>query len=277
MSTQCQGRVVRGRKVDGIKILPFDTGEGKAPKGFFLPARCEKMAEGGERICWKCKERDERTRKLIGDVYNGKPVNNQDAYFHGYIGENPPDWSHAYGSKWFINFQKKTGLGISEAVMAKVLEALHTCPGAEVNAPREETASSPVEMKTATEPAVVKPKKKIAIKKREKEVTTPEPVPEAMPAHEAPKPKPKPRAKKAKAVVAQVAPTTPIAVIEPAASMKGEFEVLQIPVRKVVIDERQVYLSSVKDKVYDLKFKYIGRYNRRADKIESQFPDTDEE
>jgi len=63
----------------------------------------------------------------------------------------------------------------------------------------------------------------------------------------------------------------PIAVLE-----KGEpVEVVTVKVKATEIDGRTVYLSSVKDKVYDMKYNYLGRYNRKADKIETAYGDSD--
>jgi len=47
-----------------------------------------------------------------------------------------------------------------------------------------------------------------------------------------------------------------------------------ITVRKVEVDGRALYLDPVKEKLYDLKFKYIGRL--KDDKI-VPFPDSDAE
>lgn len=66
---------------------------------------------------------------------------------------------------------------------------------------------------------------------------------------------------------------------EPVAALeKGEpVEVVTVKVKATEIDGRAVYLSSVKDKVYDMKYNYLGRYNRKADKIETAYGDSDAE
>jgi hypothetical protein len=78
-----------------------------------------------------------------------------------------------------------------------------------------------------------------------------------------------------KAPVAKPKKKTP----EPIAALeKGEpVEVITVKVKATEIDGRTVYLSSVKDKVYDMKYNYLGRYNRKANKIESAYGDSDAE
>ena len=52
-------------------------------------------------------------------------------------------------------------------------------------------------------------------------------------------------------------------------------EEVEINVRRIDIDGRTVYYNSSKDKVYDMKFNYIGR--KKGDTIDSSFPDSDRE
>ena len=66
--------------------------------------------------------------------------------------------------------------------------------------------------------------------------------------------------------------TEPIAVID---SMPHPPEIVRIKVKVTEIDGRTVYLSNVKDKVYDMKYNYLGRYNRKADKIDTSYADSD--
>ncbi len=75
----------------------------------------------------------------------------------------------------------------------------------------------------------------------------------------------------------QVAPKvlSPVGIINP--KPLHDIEVVKIAVKKFEIDGRAVYLSTKKDKVYDLKFNYLGRYNRADDCIETKYPDSDRE
>jgi hypothetical protein len=51
---------------------------------------------------------------------------------------------------------------------------------------------------------------------------------------------------------------------------------MKIVVRKREIGERIVYVDTNKGKVYDMKFRYLGRHDAKQDKI-VEFPDSDAE
>jgi hypothetical protein len=77
---------------------------------------------------------------------------------------------------------------------------------------------------------------------------------------------------KAKPIVPKSKQVAPVAIIpHPTQELPVE-TVREIKVRKREIDGRSLYLGP-KDKVYDLKFKYLGRL--KEEKIAS-FPDSDE-
>ena len=50
----------------------------------------------------------------------------------------------------------------------------------------------------------------------------------------------------------------PVAMVEGSVDV-SEHDVVQIKVRKQEVDGRMFYLDSKKDKLYDMKFKYVGR------------------
>jgi hypothetical protein len=90
----------------------------------------------------------------------------------------------------------------------------------------------------------------------------PAPVAAAAPVKKAPRKGPK--AKEAVATVAAVATLDPVEL-----PVEDTHEVY---VRVVEVDERKLYLAPKKQKLYDLKFKYIGRL--KDGKIVA-FPDSD--
>jgi hypothetical protein len=95
----------------------------------------------------------------------------------------------------------------------------------------------------------------------------PVPAPAAIPV---PVPAPAPTKKRGppKKAAASVAP---IGIVT--SELKEDLRIIDINVKKATINDRSVYLGP-KDKVYDLKFKYIGRYSRATDAIVSH-PDSD--
>ena len=81
-------------------------------------------------------------------------------------------------------------------------------------------------------------------------------------------PKPKRQSKKV------VAKTTPIIGIVAPTPLEDP-TVVKIAIKKIVIDGRDLYVSEQKDKVFDLKFQYLGRWNRKEDRIDTSYPDSD--
>jgi hypothetical protein len=170
----------------------------------------------------------------------------------------------------------------------------------------------PVEITSETiKPITQKRMKKKEIKSKSEPVPVPEPVPEPIakeinvkspPVKKVSKKKeikskseavPEPIAKEINVIsppvkkeVEQEPPTTKKFVLKKATTTKDNKllkvidqttitpeEEIVIELNNIVIDGRKVLYNSKKDKVYDLKFNYIGR--RKGDIIDSSFPDSD--
>lgn len=235
---QCQARHTIERK--NVPQLKF---ENKPKFGFFLPTRCKNKAE---KLCDSCVARQERIPALL-EKWKGS-MQNQSEQVHGLIGEAIPEWSRIYKGPYYLG-KIEAGWTIS-AESERIAEEAYTAAGiVKVEMPRKR----PVEVPKA--PVLEVPKTPV--------LELPNaPVPEV----------PQPVITKAVKKAPKKGPQ-PIAAIE-----KGEpVEVVTVKVKATEIDGRTVYLSSVKDKVYDMKYNYLGRYNRKADKIETAYGDSDAE
>ncbi len=284
---RCRGRLTgKSKKPDGEFTLEFikDQPDKKRGNIFFVPVRCAAQAVTGSALCATCAAK-KATTEAKECVKNGTYVANQETLFHGLVGETPPVWSHVYKSVWFNEFSKSPKHRISPEVFAIAEAGLAACPGGPeavlgcdvcvADKPALEPATERV--KPALEPAKEVTRKPFMAKKKVTIVEQPTAVveipaaaPESVPAV-----KPKKRAAPKKAVPATPATTQPpIGIIEK--KPLSDLPVLQVKVRKVTIDERAVYLGE-KDKVYDLKFKYLGRYNRRENRIDTKYPDSDQD
>jgi hypothetical protein len=85
----------------------------------------------------------------------------------------------------------------------------------------------------------------------------------------------KPVAKPKRSIKKVIKPKTPvIGIVEVAAD---DIPVTKIHVKKEEIAGRSVYVAETKDKVYDLSYSYLGRWNRKEGRIETTFPDSDAE
>jgi hypothetical protein len=282
-ATPCQGRlaIITLPDKDKTPIAFVKRPEDKKPILFSAPKACSGIATvGEEHLCPACQERSVKTAAAV-EKAGGKYVANQQTLLHGRFGEPLPEWSHMFGSRWFVQTQAEKRLEIPE-VVATLLPKSDTQPPVEMP-PKRRVAGEP-----STQPTEVKPEpkkrapKKVAAK-AEAVAVAPAPivVPEAAVAAavapvDATSLVPKRKfAPKKKAAAAQPIPEPTLGVIQ-SQPLEG-LQVKKISVRRTTIDDRTVYLSAEKDKVYDMKFNYIGRYNRRDERIESKYADSDRE
>lgn len=85
----------------------------------------------------------------------------------------------------------------------------------------------------------------------------------------------KPVAKPKRSIKKVIKPKTPvIGIVE---AVTDDIPVTKIQVKKEEIGGRSVYVAETKDKVYDLSYTYLGRWNRKEGRIETAFPDSDAE
>jgi hypothetical protein len=212
---------------------------------FHLPLRCERVTRSGD-LCDMCAEKEEKTKaKLVG--ITGRTIGGPlPSYLMGRVTEPIPYWSRMYGGEWY-NLKIEEGCTLSEENMVKVKAAVEKAyEGVEQVAP--ETApgkSRKVKVKVKAE---VKVTPEVAT-----EVTTK--ILENLPTVKAvPAPKRRVNAKK------QILPQ---AIVEGEMDV-SEYEVVRITVEKREVDGRSLYLDPVKDKLYDMKFKYVGRLKEGA-------------
>lgn len=277
----CKGRITLERgNVAKYKFMNTDGTESKF--GFFLPARCGKV---GSELCTAC---DERRKKIPERLQKWKgSMQNQSDQFHGLITEPLPEWSRIYGGAYYKKMTGK-GLTVSKEVMEKVEEALaNAYKGMEDStdmAPRKKVDVSTVTAVVGPVlevPAPLEPVKKKPVRKPKTAPkvlpTTPTVIEALNTVEETPVSVPVP-------VVAPVKKNQPKKVtkpvtglVNPVALKAEDFTVVKIPLKKIEIDGRKVYLQSDKDKVFDLKFNYLGRYDRREDAIVTGYADTDAE
>jgi hypothetical protein len=224
---------------------------------FHIPIRCETMAKNGD-LCDSCYAKEKKTQEQIREITGTTIKGMLPSYLMGRVTEPIPFWSRLYDGAWY-RLKIESGCTISEATMGKVKKA----------------AAAVYEGVTPVEP---QPMPAGARKTKAKKAAVAAPVvapvevvaPVAAPVVAPIVPK-KRQPKKVAAVVA--APTgSPVALIpNPAQELPVE-NVREVKVRKREIDGRSLYVGP-KDKVYDLKFKYLGRV--KDDKIVA-FPDSDE-
>ena len=247
-ASQCLGRLVRdGPK--GVYMLEFEKGEGL----FHVPIRCDMIAKNGD-LCEACQKRNVKTQDRVGEITGTTIGGPLPSYLMGRVTEPIPFWSRLYGGAWY-NLKMESGSTLSEETMAKAKKAAATAyEGVETVDPQPMPAKArkPRGKKGAAAPAAP---------------AAPAAAPTAPAVPTAPAP-PKAVKKRQPKMVS----TTPVAIIPNPTEVLPVDSIREIRVKKQEVDGRSLYIGP-KDKVYDLKFKYLGRL--KEDKIVN-FPDSDE-
>ena len=226
----------------GETMLEFEQG------GLFhVPLRCGNFSGRGD-LCESCLKREEKTREKVAKITGTTIEGMHPALLMGRVTEPSPFWSRLYDGAWF-RLKIEEGYTLSKEVMAKAKKAA-------------EVAYTGVE--TATPQPL--PAKRGGGKKKVLAPVVPLPVPVVA---EAPKPPVKRATKRPTVAVA-----APVATVNTSESPLPIEEVIHVKIRKQEVDGRALYLDPKKSKLYDLKFKYIGRLKDGA--IVS-FPDSDAE
>ena len=246
------------RDTKGVGLLEFDNGGGV----FHIPYRCEKMTRNGD-LCEACETREKKTMEKVAKISGSTIQGMLPSYLNGRVTEPIPFWSRLYDGAWY-RLKISSGSTVSEDTMARARKAAAVAyEGVEVVEPQAMPGTRKPRAKkvVAAVAPVVAPVVAPAV------APPPAPVPPVAVAAAAPvkkAPRKAPKAKEAVATVAAVATLDPVEL-----PVEDTHEVY---VRVVEVDERKLYLAPKKQKLYDLKFKYIGRL--KDGKIMA-FPDSD--
>ena len=258
VAAQCLGRLVKDTP-KGVNMLEFDQGG-----VFHIPIRCRVIALNGD-LCESCEAREKKTQQKVADItgVNTTIKGTLPSYLMGRVTEPIPFWSRLYDSEWY-RLKIKEGYTVSETTMAKAkkaaavaYEGITTVEPQSMPGEKEKTKVKKTKAKAAVAVAAVTAAAAVAV------------VPVPTPVVKAPVKKRQPK----KVVTTISEPVGPPVAIIPNPTQELPVEnVREIKVRKRQIDGRDLYLGA-KDKVYDLKFKYLGRL--KEEKVVS-FPDSDE-
>jgi hypothetical protein len=295
MQSRCQGRKTTPKSTP----LFFETGprlHRSKPLSYLGIVPCTNEAED---LCAACLDRQKATAYQL-EKRAGKYIPNQETMFHGRMDEPIPKWSRLEGGEWFQaqlaagytvgNAHKEIAtspVGMSDVaapVIKKVVRRKKVITGStetpkpepvpatkkrepkKVGVVPEPISPPPVTMLHTTsgfvgreEAKAKKTKKGVAVTQEITEVV-PIPIGEVKAA-----PKPKRVFKPKKAV---------IGIVEVSAD---DIPVTKIQVKREEIGGRSVYVSETKDKVYDMSYSYLGRWNRKEGRVDTSFPDSDAE
>jgi hypothetical protein len=218
---------------------------------FHIPLRCENFARDGD-LCDKCVKRDHKTAEKIKEIRGTTISGTHPSFLMGKVNGPIPFWSRIYDGAWF-RLKLNSGCTVSEENMARIRKATAKANTGVATLEPEPMPGTAVIAAPVPVPAVIAP-------------LAPAAVAAVVPTK--------------KRIVAKRAPKKVVEqVVQPQAQVVGkpvdlsEREVLRIKVRKQEVDGRMFYLDSKKDKLYDLKGKYVGRL--KDDAIDRDYPDSD--
>ena len=233
--SQCLGRYVKdGPK--GVNMLSFEDG------GLFhLPLRCQMMTKSGD-LCDSCAAKETKTAEKVKEIRGTTISGPHPSYLMGRVTDPVPYWSRIYDGAWF-RLKIESGCTVSEENMSKVRKAV-------AQAYEGVTTVEPAPMpegarKLKTLPKAAEPKPKAVEPKAAQAALDALPVVAAAPVAPV---KRRANIKKSKEAKAQV--EGPVVDIS---------EHMVVKVRKMQVNEVDYYLDSKKDKLYDMKFRYMGR------------------
>ena len=209
---------------------------------FHLPLRCQMVTRSGD-LCDSCAAKEAKTLEKLKEVRGTTIGGPHPSYLMGRVTDPIPYWSRLYDGAWF-RLKLEQGCRVSEEDMQKVRKA----------------AAKAYEGVAQVEPEPMPG----GVRK----VSQPKALPKAL----------EPKATEPKAV-AKTLPKVGSKAVGPLAEVVGSVDlsddtIVHIKVRKQEVDGRMFYLDPKKDKLYDMKFKYMGRYKDGA--IVSH-PDSDTE
>jgi hypothetical protein len=289
-ATQCLGRLVRDAP-KGVYCLPFEDGAGY----FHVPIRCEKIARVGD-LCESCLERERRTSEKVAEMTGRSLQGTHPSYLHGRVNGPIPFWSHIYDGSWY-RLKIESGCRVSDETMAKARKAVVAAAagagpavdpepiptgGRGRGGGRKPKSAATERVQATLEFPKVSEEERAAAAAAAAAATAAAQAPPA-PVGVVTSPPPKKRGpKKATATATAAAETTTVELGPPTAIVRCPTpeevdDVLYIDVRKVSVDNRSLYLDPKKQKLYDLKFNYVGRYDTSSQRIDKTFPDSDAE
>ena len=222
---------------------------------FHIPLRCENFARDGD-LCDKCVKRAQKTAEKVKEIRGTTISGTHPSFLMGKVNGPIPFWSRIYDGAWF-RLKLKSGCTVSEENMGRVRKAAAKAnAGVATVEPEPMPGTAVVAAPTVAAPAAPAP---VVVSPLATSLAPTVPLKKRIIAKRAPK-----------KVVEQATP--PKAQVGDKPVDLSEREVLRIKVRKQEVDGRMFYLDSKKDKLYDLKGKYVGRLK---DDAIVEYPDSD--
>jgi hypothetical protein len=249
--SQCLGRLVKDTV--GVGLLSFEDGS-----VFHIPYRCERITRNGD-LCENCSDREQKTIEKVRGITGTTIKGMLPSYLNGRVTEPIPFWSRLYDGAWF-RLKIEARCRVSDSVMVRAKKAAATAyEGVTTVEPQPMPGGRKIKKKAVpVAPVVAAP---VAAAPVAPLIAPPVAAPVAPP----------PVPTKGKKRIIKPANTQPAVAILETKELPVE-DTKEIQVRRIEVEGRTLYFDSQKEKLYDLKFKYLGRLK---DGAIVPFPDSD--
>ena len=223
---------------------------------YFLEYRCANTVAKGQNLCATCGEWTQRGLKLKDPYRN----------VHGLITQPIPEWSHIYEGPWYESKVALYGIP-SDEQMARAKKAQGEARAQAEPVAVPVTVAEPVTVSvplTVPEAPVTKPKRKPKAEGETVKAPT----------------KRKPKTVPVTPTVEQ--PVVTVKAVEALEPIKETFEVIPISVKKTKLNGKAYFLDTKKQKLYSVgsdgqPSQYVGRWNSEEEKVDTSYPDSDNE
>ena len=244
---KCKGRCVSD--VSNKYKIPFEIPKDSklTPKFYHVAITCNNDALASSDLCGKCLEKEKilKSCSLSNNTLKNSSgrIASHPSVLHGRIDEPVPLWSHIENGQWFKNMLLKgyKAMPSKKDILdeSKILNDISKLSGKNSDKITKLLELYPSLSKTAALNYIVKANKQ---KKSSNEI---ENVIESL--------------------------QTKL-YIDP--DQKQEiYEVVKVIIKPIIVEGKKYYYDSIKDKVYNIELKYVGRY--KDGKIYTDYPDSD--
>ena len=233
---RCIGRIV-SNTIDKGKIAFYHEEPLKTKRYYNIPIQCYRTSKKDSLLCEHCHKK----KSKLDSLDTSKRINcDHSSLLHGTVNDPIPSWSHIEGGEWFKNMLSK-GYSVDEREMGKKNFPEEKIVFKYIDSLKDKSKASlikelikkfPVFSKTSANRYLIAYNKRSSSHKENSIITT---------------------NNESKTFLVND-------------SLKNEYEVVEVKLMPL----KEFFYNSDTNDVYDSKFKYVGKYNKKKDTIDFQ-------
>jgi len=246
----CKGRSVSDA-VDKGKVAFYNTDGSLSDKYYHIAILCKRESITGSDLCGLCLEKERKFNNCKVSKTNTLSGATHPSILHGRNDQPIPLWSHIEEGEWFkkmlLKGYKKDIEMAKKGVVdeAKVLEAVGKLKGTKTNKIDDLVKQFPELSKNAASNYIGKTSR---------------------------------ATKPVNVVEKNILPATQEEKLVVDPIIKNEaYDIVELIVKPITINNVKYYYEPNKNKVYTLKYDYVGRYSVKDEVLHNEYPDSDSE